>query len=482
MRGLSKKSYNFVPCYILDDKINKLNYKILIMNILRTDIDAVNAVLTFQISEADYAEKVEKTLKDFRKKANIPGFRVGMVPMGMIKKMYGRGVKADEINKLIQEEIYKYIADNKIEILGEPLPNQEDEQRAIDFDNNKEFEFKFDIAIAPEFEPTMNKKDSIKSYDIEVNDTMIDNQVKNYAARFGSYTEVEEAIDEKDMLKGDLYELTEEGKINENGIKVEKAVMAKAYMVDEEQKALFANAKKNSVIVFNPKKAYGNDTEVSSLLKISKEKAAELTSNFQFEITNITHFEESAIDKSLFDKVYPNANIETETDFRNKVAEGIKESYIEDSKYKFGEDARAAMVKKMDKLVYPEAFLKRWLKTTQENMSDERVEKEFPQMLDDLKWYLFKNRIIKDNELKVEKDEIENFARRMTKIQFAQYGMTDVPADILDNYSKNMLSKNETVRNIAEKVLEEKVFDIIRQNVKVVDTPISMEDFNKLFA
>lgn len=451
------------------------------MNILRTDLDAVNAVLTLQVSEADYAEKVEKTLKDFRRKANIPGFRVGMAPMGIIKKMYGRGVKADEINKLIQEEIYKYVADNKIDILGEPLPNVEDETRVVDFDADKEFEFKYDLAIAPEFDVVMNKKDSIKVYDIEVTDEMVDAQVKNYAARFGTYAEVDEAKDDKDMLKGMLLELDADGKVNEDGIKVENAVMAQAYMADEEQKAKFAGVKKNSVIVFNPKKAYGNDTEVSSMLKISKEQAAEMDSDFQFEVRNITHYEESAVDKSLFDKVYPEAGVETEEAFRAKVAEGIKQSYVEDSNYKFGMDARAAMVKKMDKLTFPETFLKRWLKLTNENMTDETLEKEFPMMLEDLKWYLFKNKVAKQNEIKVEKADIEVFARKMTKIQFAQYGITDVPESVLDQYSKEMLAKDKTVNNIAEKVVDDKVFAVIREHVKLVDTPISVEDFNKLF-
>lgn len=451
------------------------------MNILRTDIDAVNAVLTLQINEADYAEKYEKTLKDFRRKANIPGFRPGMAPMGMIKKMYGRGVKADEINKLIQEEIYKYLSDNKIDILGEPLPNKEDEERSIDFDTQTDFEFKFDLGIAPEFEPVMNKKDSIKVYDIQITDEMVDAQVKNYAARFGSYTEVDEAEDAKDMLKGTLLELNADGKVNENGIKVENAVMASAYIADEEQKKLFEKVSKNSIVVFNPKKAYGNDAEVSSMLKISKEQAAGMISDFQFEIAAITHYEESAVDKSLFDKVYPDAKIETEQDFRAKVAEGIKQSYIEDSNYKFGLDARAAMVKKMDKLTFPEEFLKRWLKATNENMTDETLEKDFPLMLEDLKWYLFKNKVAKANGVKVEKGDIEAFARKMTKIQFAQYGMTDVPDNILEQYSKEMLAKEKTAANIAEKVIEEKVFDIIRANVKVVETQISVDDFNKLF-
>lgn len=451
------------------------------MNILRTDIDAVNATLTIQISEADYAQKVEKTLKDYRKKANIPGFRPGMAPMGLVKKMYGRGVKADELNRLIQEELYKYIGDNNIDILGEPLPNREDENRDIDFENGKEFEFKFDIALAPEFEPVMNKKDNIKVYDITITDEMVDNQIKNYAARFGNYNQVDEAVDMKDMLKGNIIELNADGKVNEDGIKVNDAVLAAEYMKDEVQKELFNKAKKNSIVVFNPQTAFGNEAEISSMLKISKEAAKEFTADVQFEITSITHYETSPINQSLFDKVYGEGKVTDEADFRAKVADGIKESYKEDSDYKFGIDARAAMIKKMDKLVFPEEFLKRWLLATNENMTEETVEKDFNLMLDDLKWYIFKNKVAKANELKVEKEDINAFARKMAKIQFAQYGMTSVPDDILDNYAKEMMNKQETVRNIAEKALEDKVFAIIRNNVKTVETPISVEDFNKLF-
>ena len=449
------------------------------MNITRTDIDALNATINLHFDESDYSELVEKELKKLRQKANVPGFRPGMVPMGMIKKMYGRSVKADELNKLIQQKLFEYVKD--LDILCEPLPNVEDESRAIDFENDKEFDFKFDIALAPAYEPVLNKNTSIKYYNITVTDEMIDNQVKNYGARFGNYSQVEELVDKKDMLKGNILELDAEGKVVETGIKVDDAVLSPAYIKDEEQQKLFENVKKGSVIVFNPKKAFENVAEISSMLKISKEKAEVLSADFRYEVTSITHYEESPIDQSLFDKVYGEGVVKTEEEFKSKVAEGIKESYVEDSKFKFGIDAKAAMIKKMDKLEFPEAFLKRWLLATNENMSEETLEKDFPAMLEDLKWYICKSKIASKFEIKVEDDDIKNFARRMTRIQFAQYGMTGMPDDILDNYAKNMLSKDETRRNVIEKTLEDKVFDVIKNNVKVVDTTVSVEEFNKLF-
>ena len=310
---------------------------------------------------------------------------------------------------------------------------------------------------------------------------MVDNQVKNYAARFGNYSQVEELVDKKDMLKGNILEVNAEGKVVETGIKVDDAVLSPAYIKDEDQQKLFDNVKKGSVIIFNPKKAFENTAEISSMLKISKEKAEELTADFRYEVTSITHYEESAIDQSLFDKVYGEGIVKSEEEFKAKVADGIKESYVEDSKYKFGIDAKAAMLKKMDKLEFPEAFLKRWLLATNENMSEETLEKDFPTMLEDLKWYICKSKIAKKFDVKVEEDDIKDFARRMTRIQFAQYGMTGMPDDVLDNYAKNMLSKDETRRNVIEKTLEDKVFDVIKNNVKVVDTQVSVEEFNKLF-
>lgn len=451
------------------------------MNILRTDIDAVNAILTLQVSESDYAEKVEKTLKDYRKKANVPGFRVGMAPMGLIKKMYGRGVKADELNKIMQEELYKYIKDNNLDVLGEPLPNKADEERTIDFEADKDFEFKFDIALAPAFEPAVNKDITLTEYDIVVTDEMIENQVQNYAARFGKYSTVDEITDAKDMLKGNLYELDGNGQVKEDGIKVTDAVMSYAYMKDDAQKALFEKAKNNSVIVFNPKKAFENEAEISSMLKISKDEAKDLAADFQMEVTSITHYEKSPVDTTLFDKVYGEGVVKTEEEFRTKVAEGIKDSYAEDSNYKFGLDAQEEMLKQMENLVFPVDFLKRWALATNENLTAETVEKDFDLMLKDLKWYIFKNKIAKANNIEVAPEDINAFAKKMAKIQFAQYGMTAVPDDVLENYAKEMMGKQETMRNITEKAFEDKVVNFIHNNVTVAKQEISVEDFNKMF-
>lgn len=448
------------------------------MNIVRKDLDQSNALLTVCIEKADYAEKVDKTLRDYRKRANIPGFRPGMVPVGLVKKMYGKAVMAEEINKIVSDSLFEYINENKINVLGEPLANV-DLQKPIDFENQESFEFNFDLGLAPEFEVELSKKDKITYYSIAVSDEMIDNQVKSYTGRYGKYVQ-EEAVEEKDMLKGELLEMAN-GKVNEDGLKVKDAALTISYMKDADQKALFANAKKGDVVVFNPAKAYVEEAEIASLLKISKDEAKSMTSDFQLKIESITRYHEADVNQELFDKVFGEGVVTSEADFRSKIAENIKENLNSDSEYKFGIDAHAALIAKYKGLQFPDAFLKRWVLTTNENLTPETLEVDYPKMIDDLAWQLIKNKIAKANDIKVEKEDIENFAKSMAKAQFAQYGMIGIDDEIVANYAKDILKKEETLKNIVEKVVEDKVFAVIKDNVKLDTKEVSIEEFNKMF-
>lgn len=448
------------------------------MNIVRKDIDSSNATITISIEKADYSEKVEKTLRDYRKKANIPGFRPGMVPLGLLKKMYGKSILAEEINKILSDELYKYIQDNKINMLGEPLPNETD-QKDIDFGTQEDFEFVFDIGLAPEFEVELNKKDKVKYYQITPSEEMINNQIKSYTGRYGKYVQ-EESVEEKDMVKGTLTELAE-GKVKEGGIQVQDAVLTPAYMKDEASKALFAGAKVGDVITFNPKTAFENEAEISSLLKISKEEVAEVTADFQFTIEGITRYHEAEIDQELFDKVYGEGVVKSAEEFTEKIKANIQETLAQDSEYKFGIDAREVLVKKYDSLAFPDAFLKRWLLASNKNLTEETLEADYPKMIADLKWQLIKDKIAKSNDIKVEKDDVEDFGRKIARSQFAQYGMIGMDDAILDNYVKDMLKKEETLKNIIDKVAENKVLDIIKNAVKVDTKEVSIEEFNKMF-
>ena len=448
------------------------------MNIVRKDIDQNNAILTLSIEKADYTEKVEKTLRDYRKKANIPGFRPGMVPAGLVKKMYGKAVLADEINKMVSDELYKYISDNKINMLGEPLPN-ETEQKEINFDTQEDFEFCFDLGLAPEFEVELTKKDKIKFYNITVSAEMIDNQVKSYQQRYGKYIQ-EETVEEKDMVKGELLELAN-GKVNEKGIKLSDAVLTPAYMKDEAQKAIFVAAAKGAVVTFNPAKAFDNDAELASLLKVSKDEVKDITSDFQFTIESITRYHEAEINTELFDKVYGEGVVTTEEEFRAKIKENIQENLTDDSDYKFGIDAREVVLEKYDALTFPDAFLKRWVLATNKNITPETLEEDYPKMIADLKWQLIKDKIAKANDIKIEAEDVNGYAKKMAKAQFAQYGMIGMDDEILENYAKDILKKEETAKGIIERVVENKVFEAIKNAVKLDTKEISIEDFNKMF-
>ena len=448
------------------------------MNIVKKDLDQNNAILTLSIEKADYSEKVDKKLRETRKKANVPGFRPGMVPAGLIKKMYGKAMLAEEINKLVSDNLYNYIRENNVNILGEPLPNEK-EQKAIDFDTQEDFEFVFDLGIAPEFEVELTKKDKVKYYTIAVSDEMIENQVKSYTGRYGKYIQ-EEEVEEKDMLKGELLEMAD-GKVNEEGLKVQDATLTPAYMKDDAQKALFVGAKKGDIITFNPAKAFESETEISSMLKISKEAAKEIVGDFQLKIESITRYHESAIDQELFDKVYGDGVIKSEEEFRAKIKENIQENLSADSEYKFGIDAQEMLVAKYNDIAFPEAFLKRWVLSSNENLTVETLETDFPKMIENLKWQLVKSKLEKANDIKIENADVDGYARKMAKAQFAQYGMIGMDDEIIANYAKDMMKKEETMRSIMDKVAEEKILAVIKDAVKVDNKEITIEEFNKMF-
>ena len=450
------------------------------MNVSLQNIDKVSALLTVKLEKADYQERVDKALKHLRQKAQMPGFRPGMVPMGLVKKMYGKSVLAEEVNKLLSETVYKYIQDNKVNILGEPLPNEE-KQPAIDFDTMEEFEFLFDIALAPEFKVEVSKDDKVDYYDIEVTDEMVNNQVKAYTQRNGKYEQVE-TYAENDLLKGLLAELDEEGNTKEGGIQVEGAVMMPAYMKNDEQKAIFANAKVNDVLVFNPHTAWdGNPAELASLLKIDKEAAAEMKSNFSYQVEEITRFVEGELNQDIFDQVFGECNVKTEEEFRAKVKEVIANQFVADSDYKFLIALRKVLTDKIGKLEFPDALLKRIMRLNNPDKDEKFVEDNYDKSIEELTWHLIKEQLVKANDIKVEQKDITDMAKEATRAQFAQYGMLSVPDEILENYSKEMLKKKESVEGLVNRVVETKLATALKPQVTLENKAISAVDFNKMF-
>lgn len=450
------------------------------MNVSLQNIDKVSALLTVKLEKADYQEKVDKSLKGIRQKAQVPGFRKGMVPMSLVKKMYGKSVIAEEVNKTLSEAVYKYIQDNKVNILGEPLPN-EDKQPDIDFDTMEEFEFLFDIALAPEFKAEVTAEDEVDYYTIEVTDEMVDNQVKAYTQRTGKYEQVE-AYEANDMLKGLIAELDENGNTKEGGVQVEGAVMMPSYMKNDEQKAIFANAKVNDVLVFNPYTAWdGNAAELASLLKIDKEAAAEMKSNFSYQVTEITRFVPGELNQEIFDQVCGEGVVKTEEEFRAKVKEVIANQFVVDGDYKFLIDARKMLMEKVGKLEFPDALLKRIMRLNNQDKDEKFVEDNYEKSLEELTWHLIKEQLVEANGIKVEQEDVANMAKEATRAQFAQYGMMSVPEDILENYAKEMLKKKESVEGLVNRVIETKLAAALKSQVKLNNKSISAEEFNKMF-
>ena len=450
------------------------------MNVSLQNIDKVSALLTVKLEKADYQAQVDKSLKNIRQKAQVPGFRPGMVPMSLVKKMYGKSVIAEEVNKILSEKVYGYIKDNDVNILGEPMPN-EDKQPEIDFDTMEEFEFLFDIALAPEFTVEISNKDKVDYYTIEVTDDMVDNQIKSYTQRTGKYEKVD-AYADNDMLKGLLAELDENGNTKEGGIQVEGAVMMPSYMKNEEQKAIFANAKVNDVLVFNPNVAFeGNAAELSSLLKIGKEAVADMKSNFSFQVEEITRFVNGELNQELFDQVLGKDVVKSEEEFRAKVKEIIANQFVADSDYKFLIDVRNMLVAKVGKLEFPDALLKRIMLLNNKEKGEEFVNENYDKSIEELTWHLIKEKLVKANDVKVEQEDVINMAKEATRAQFAQYGMMSVPDDILENYAQEMLKKKESIDGLVSRVVETKLASALKGQVKLANKNVSMEEFNKMF-
>ncbi len=441
------------------------------MKIEQSELKDLTAVVTLTIESADYQEEVAKQLKEVRHKAQMPGFRPGMVPAGLVKKMYGKGILADVLNKKVGEGLQKHIEDNKLNILGDPLPSKESPK--IDLENEDTFTFMFDIAVAPEFDAKLTGKNKLTEYVIEVTDEMVNNQVQSYCERFGEYSQAE-AVAEGDIVKGIAKEV--DGEIVKEG-----AILNPSYMKQKTQQKKFIGAKVGDVVTFNPAKAFDSEVEVSSLLGITKEQAQELKSDFTFEIQEITRHTAAALNEELFTKVYGENAPKDEAEFRARIKAEIEANMAEDSKYKFGLDAKEAIMKKMEKVEFPVAFLKRWVLETNEKMTEEELEKDFDKMLEELKWHLAKDQLMKEYKIDVQKEDVEAYAKEVARMQFMQYGLMHVDDQYLTNYANEMLKQENQLRGIVERVAENKIYEALKGVVKLEQKKISHEEFGKLF-
>lgn len=442
--------------------------------------DKINGRLTITVEENDYKDEVDKTLKDYRKKANVPGFRPGQVPMGMIKRQFGASVKMDAINKIVGEQINKYITDNKINMLGQPLASEA--QQPQDLEKEGPYTFIFDIAVAPEFDIELTNKDKVDYYDITVDDALIDRQVEMFASRLGKNVDVEEYAD-GDVIKGDLRELDKKGNTKEDGLTVEAAMVMPEYIKAAAQKKLFKGAKVGDIITFNPRKAYkDSDAEMAALLKIEKDKLAEHEGDFSYQITNIQRFENHAIDQELFDQTFGKDQVKDEKAFRAKIAEGLKGQLEMDSDYKFLQDVRKYAEEKVGQLTYPDALLKRIMKENNKEKDQEFIDKNYDASIKELTWSLIRNRLSEKAQVKVNDEDVRNAARETARVQFAQYGMNNVPDEYVNNYADELLKKQESVQQFVDRAIDLKLIEAFKKTVKLNKKSISLDDFNKMMS
>ena len=449
------------------------------MKISKTSIDDLNLVVRIAIEKQDYETTVNETLKDYRKKANMPGFRKGMVPAGLIKKMYGKAAIADEVNKLISRELTKYISDENLNILGEPLPSLT-EQAHIDFDSPAEMEFVFDLGLSPEINLDFEKIGELPYYEIVVDDQLIDNQIQSYTNRFGENISAE-IVGEKETTLGDFVQVDNEGNLLDGGISSANVQMSVQLIKDENIQKLFIGSHVGDVLTFNPKIALQNDHEVAHLLKIKDDMIDSVNGDFKFTINSINTFAAAELDETLFRKIYgEETEIQSVEDFREKISAELKANLVYSSDYRFSIDSKETFTKAVS-MRLPEDFLKRWLVETNEKVTAEQIEEEFDHFRKDLEWTLIKNKLVKENEIRIEEADILVMAREMARMQFQQYGMSNVPDEYLDNYANSILQNKEQKQKMAEKKVEDKVLELIKTKSGIELKRVTQKEFDDLF-
>lgn len=440
------------------------------MNVVEEKIDDLNAVLRVSITPEDYAEKVNKTLSDYRKQANIPGFRPGKIPLSLIKKKYGKAVLAEELNKVVNQSLNDFITTNQLNVLGNPMP-KEDEEVKGDFSNPEEFEFAYEIGMAPDFEVSLSKKNKFEYLKVEISDEMLDKEVENMAKRYGSLVAAEE-VGEKDMVIGDFKQV--DGDIeNTSTISLE-------FITDEDTKALFIGKKVGDKVTVDPRKVSKDDNDMASMLAVDQEAIDAITGDFEFTITEIKTMVPAAIDQALFDKLFGEGTVSSEEELREKISSDLERMFANDSDRLFSQKVSDTLIEKTD-FELPEDFLKRWIMASNEKeISMEELEADFDNYKKSLKWQLIQNKIIKDNEIKVENEEILDYTKGLLINQFAQYGMPAPDDAALEDQAKSVLQNKEEANKIYDNVYGMKMLNFFKNTVKLDEKSMPYDDFIKV--
>ncbi|MFA6923589.1 MAG: trigger factor [Bacteroidales bacterium] len=443
------------------------------MNITRENVDELNATLKVEVAKEDYFAKVDKQLKELQRKMSLPGFRPGHVPQGMVKKMYGKSVVLEEVNKTAYDSIEKYLKENNIEILGSPLPNVE-KTKPIDLENESDYEFYFDLGIKPKVNIDFSKIE-VQQYKIIIDENVISKQIERYSKTYSERTNPE-ISESNDVLSGEFVELNEEGSIKENGIKNITSVAINK--INGESRNKFIGIKKGDIVKVKPSEAFENTTDLAYMLKIKKEEVENLKSDFQFTVNEIIRFVPAEVNQDLFNKVFGEGIVNTDEEFKTKVTEKLEESFEVDTAQKFMHDTIDELIEKTD-LILPDVFLKRYIMESNEKVTQDIIEKEYEKYSRSLKWQIIESYIAKENNIEIKKEEIEDYIKKYIEKQWSYIKKEATPEETA-KVVQSVMSDKKQVEKIYEELFDGKLKVFFKEKVKSEIKEISYDDYIKL--
>ncbi len=447
------------------------------MNISQEKIDNLNAIVKINIKPEDYQQRVDKAIKDHAKKAKMPGFRPGMVPVAHIKKMYGKSILVDEVNNLLSDTLNNYITEQQLEVLGQPLPKMDDSKQ-YNWDFADDFEFNYEVGLAPEFEVDFSAKDKVTQYVIKADETTLAERIKNIRKSYGKMTNPDVSAD-GDVLYTELVQLSPDGSVFDEGISNTTSVRLDQVQ-DEKVKKSLIGLKKGDEVTIDIQKAYNNDTtRIAAILKVDEETAAEVKSDFRLTVKNVNRLEESDLNQEFFDKLFGEGTVTTEAEFKAKITEELESMYAQDSERKLQNDLYTLSTEKA-KFDLPDEFLKRWLKVTNEKLTDEELIGGYKDFAQNLKWTLLENKIIKDNKIEIKYEEVFTAAKQRLEAQFRMYSPQPISEEQLGQYTVQFLQNKEEANKIFEEVKAGKALDYLKSVVTLEQKEISAKAFSEL--
>ncbi len=442
------------------------------MNFTKEKIDELNAVVKVKLGPEDYADRVEKILKDYQRKASVPGFRPGKVPSGMIKKMYGKSILVDEINKILNDSLNGYITENKLEVLGNPLPKRDDAQ-IIDWDNQKEFEFSYDLGLAPQFEVELSSKETFDYLKVKIEEDTITKYSDDMAKRYGKVANTD-VSSENDLLFGDIVELDEAGNAAELGIS-KSTTLAVDTIKNESLKQQFIGLTKGAKVIVDPNQLSDNKTDIAAMLGITKERADILSNKFSFTLTNISRIQPAELTEEFFGKVY-GKEVTTLEQFREKIREELGQMYAVDSERKLKNDIVLRLVEKL-KIDLPDEFLKRWLMAVNDKpIGYEQVSAEYNSYSNGLRWQLIENKILKNNKINISNEELRDYVRGLVNEQFARYNQAVMQPEDLEATVNRVLSNQEEAKKLYERMYDIRLMDLFKSSFTINTKEISVDE------